>query len=182
MDAIELLRTRRSCKDFADTPVTRETLLEIIEDTRHSPLSGTKMPWRFVLTTERQVIDRICEGGGAWKWLNSAPAALAVVTDPSATRYWLENCSVAAYSILLGAAARGLGARWGAVYQSDNAEESARRQQHIRDLLSIPNNQAIPMLIALGYPKAPPPERSYPALDDIVCWEKYQALAAVSPT
>lgn len=173
MEAIELLRTRRSCKDFADTPVTKEDLLEIIEDARHSPSSGSKMPWRFVAVTERQTLDHLCEGCRTWKWLGTAPAAIIVVTDTSSTRYWLENCSIAAYSILLAATARGLGAVWGAVYQSDNTEESTRRQQYIREALSIPDNQSIPMLIALGYRKTAPPERTYPTLEDIVHWEHY---------
>lgn len=177
MEAIELLRTRRSCKDFAKIPVARETVLEIIEDARHSPASLSKIPWRFVVTTDRQAIDALCESCRTWKWLSSAPVAIAVVTDSASCRYWLENTSVAAFALLLGAAARGLGAVWGAVYQSDNPEESARRQQRVREVLSIPGDQAIPMLIALGYRNTPPTERTYPALDDIVCWGKHQALA-----
>jgi nitroreductase len=174
MDGIELLRTRRSCKDFADTPVTKEMLIDIIEDARHSPAPGAKIPWRFVLMTDRKVLAHLSEGCRTWKWLGTAPAAIIVITDASSNRYWLENCSIAAYSIWLGATARGLGAVWGAVYQGDNPEESARRQQYIRETLSIPESQFIPMLIALGLRKSAPPERAYPAIEDITCWDSFK--------
>lgn len=46
---------------------------------------------------------------------------------------------------------RWLGAAWAAMYQSENLEESARRQQFVRQILSIPDNLAVPMVLGVGY-------------------------------
>ncbi|MBI2328889.1 MAG: nitroreductase family protein [Chloroflexi bacterium] len=175
MEAIEALRTRRSCKDFAATPVTKETLLKLIDVARHSPSGANKNPWRFILITERQALDRLSQIARTCTWLSSAPAGISVAVNPSASRYWLEDCSIAAYSICLAATAQGLGAGWAAMHQSDSAEESARRQQRLREVLSLPDQLYIPMVLGLGYPKSAPAERKYPSVDEIVCWESYPA-------
>ncbi|MDP2729541.1 MAG: nitroreductase family protein [Dehalococcoidales bacterium] len=173
---IEMLRGRRSCKDFLDTPVSPEILSELVDIARYSPSGANKNTWRFIIITERQTLDRLSETARTCSWLNSAQAAIAVVIDPLSTRYWLEDCSVAAYSIWLAAEARGLGAAWAAMHQGDKPEESVRRQKHVREILSIPDELAVPMVIGLGYRKSPPAERERPALEEIINWESYPIL------
>ena len=170
---IEALRARRSCKDFLETPVPVETLSELVDIARYSPSGANKNTWRFIIITERQALDRLSETARTCAWLHSAQAAIAVIIDPASTRYWLEDCSVAAYSIWLAAEARGLGVAWAAMHQSDNPEESAKRQKAVRDVLCLPDALYTPMVLGLGYRKSPPPEKKRPALEEIVAWENY---------
>lgn len=173
MDTIEALRFRRSCKDFLETPVPAAILSDLVDVARYSPSGANKNTWRFVIVTERRALDRLSEVARTCTWLHSAQAAIAVIIDPASTRYWLEDCSVAAYTICLAGEARGLGVAWAAMHQSDNAEESARRQKAVREVLCLPDALYTPMIMGLGYRKSPPAEKKRPELNEIVYWENY---------
>ncbi|MBI2851441.1 MAG: nitroreductase family protein [Chloroflexi bacterium] len=170
---IEALRARRSCKDFLGTPVPTEILTELVDVARYSPSGANKNTWRFIIVTERQDLNRLSEIARTCSWLASAQAAIAVIVDPASTRYWLEDCSVAAYAIWLAGEARGLGVAWAAMHQSDNSEESARRQKCVRDVLGLPEALYTPMVLGLGYRKSQPPDKKRPNLEDIIAWGKY---------
>ena len=152
---IEALKARRSCKDFAAKPVPAGILTELVDVARYSPSGANKNAWRFIIITERATLDRLSQISRACAWLSSAQAGIAVVVDPKATRYWLEDCSVAAYSIWLAGEARGIGVAWAAMHQSDNAEESAKRQQAVREALRLPVELYTPMVMGLGYRNSP---------------------------
>ena len=176
MDINEALRTRRSVKNYSDKPVSAHILSDLVDIACYSPSGANKNPWHFVIITERNTLDRLSEVHIHCRWFSSAQAGIAIVVDPASSRYWLEDCSVAAYTICLGAMAYGLGAGWAAMYQSDDAAESERRQQLVRELLTIPDTMNVPMVLAIGYPQARPAERKRAALEDISCWERYNTL------
>ncbi|MDP2728967.1 MAG: nitroreductase family protein [Dehalococcoidales bacterium] len=175
MELFQVLHTRRNIKNFLPEPVPQDVLLKLIDATRYAPSGANKNPWRFLVTTDKDALTRLGETARTCNWLASAPAGIAIMADTSSTRYWLEDCCVAAYAIWLTATDLGLGVAWGAMYQSDNPEESERRQKHVRQILSIPDNLVIPMLLAVGFPdpEKPPAERKRVAVDDIICWERY---------
>lgn len=173
MDITEALRTRRSIKNFSDKPVPPQILSELVDTARYSPSGGNKNSWHFVIVTERKTLDHLSQAHPHCRWFSSAQAGIAIVVNPSSTRYWLEDTSVAAYSICLAAMAHGLGVAWAAMYQSDNAAESERRQQFVREVLSVPNGLSIPMVLGLGYPQSSPPLRKMPALEEIIHREHY---------
>lgn len=173
MDVIEAIRTRRSTKSFSATPVPAQMLSDLVDAASYSPSGVNKNPWHFVLITEHSTLERLSQAQPHCHWLASAQAGIALVVDPSYSRYWLEDCCVAAYSIWLAATGLGLGVAWGAMYQSDNAEESERRQGFVREILSVPDGLNIPMVLAIGYPQGTPPERKRPATEEIIHWERY---------
>ena len=179
MEVIQVIETRRSIKSFLPKPIPEDVLLKLFDVVRYSPSGANKNAWHFVVTREKDALTRLGETQRFCRWLASAPAAIAIVADPSVTQYWLEDCSVAAYSIWLAATGLGLGVAWAAVYQSANTEESERRQQFVRDILSIPKNLAVPMVLAVGYPDQPPAaERKKPDVKDIVHWDHYASGGA----
>src|SRR3972149_4829173 len=127
VNTIEALRTRRTNKKFRATPVPREILLELVDAARYSPSGANKNPWRFIIVTQRESLDRLSQAHSYCRWLEMAQAAIAIVVDPASTRYWLEDCSVAAYGIWLAARAHGLAMAWAAMHQADDLAESERR-------------------------------------------------------
>jgi nitroreductase len=173
MELIEALHTRRSIKSYTTAPIPREVLLEILDATRYSPSGGNKNNWRFVVTVKREVIDKLAAVQPYSKWLGSAQVAIAIAGDPSISRYWLEDCCLAAYSIYLGALAKGVGVAWSAIYQSDNPTEDERRQNLVRELMEIPKGMKAPIVLGLGYPQNQPTPRTMAALPDTVSWERY---------
>ena len=173
MDAIEAMKTRRSIKDYSGREVSRSDLEALLDAARYSPSGANKNPWRFVIVQDKRTLERLGETHPYCHWLAKASAAIAILADPASTRYWLEDCCLAAYSIWLAATAKGIGIAWSGLYQSDNAAESERRERFVRDALSIPDGLSVPIVLAVGYPSGPPAARKRPDLDEMVHWERY---------
>ena len=48
----EMLEKRESCRAYADRPVSREDLMELIEAGRLSPSGCNAQPWKFIVVDE----------------------------------------------------------------------------------------------------------------------------------
>ena len=48
----ERMRTRRSVRDFADRPVSRETIQALVAAAANAPSGANKQPWRFVAVSD----------------------------------------------------------------------------------------------------------------------------------
>ena len=177
METIDTIRNRRSIKEFTLDTVSHETLEGLVDLARLSPAGNNKNAWRFIVIQDRQMLECLGETHPYCGWLKKASAGIAVIIDPKATRYWPEDCSVAATTIWLAATGQGLGAAWAAMYLSDNAVETARRQKHVREALAVPKHIMVPMVLAVGYPASRPVAKNRPYLTDVVCWEGYTALS-----
>ena len=59
------------------------------------------------------------------------------------------------------------------MFQSDNPDETARREGLVREILSIPAKLRVPLVLGLGLPAAEPGERKRPLLADLVHWGHY---------
>ncbi len=173
MELMEGLHTRRSIKSYSKDPISREVLLQILDATRYSPSGANKNNWRFVVTTKRETIEKLAAVQPYAKWLGGAQAAIVVAGDPAISKYWLEDCCLAAYTIYLSALAKGIGTGWSAIYQSDNPAEDERRQNLVRELTGVPSNIKTPILLGLGYPAGQPAPRAMATLEETVFWDKY---------
>ncbi len=173
MEIIEALKSRRTVRSFTSKPIPREYIEHMLDAARSSPSGANRNPWRVVVTTDRKNLEALSQMQQFCKWFSTAQAAIAVAADPAGSPYWLEDSCLAAFSIYLAGLAHGIGVAWAAVYQSNNPAEDTRRQDYVRNLLAIPQELKIPVVLALGYPQAQPQPRKMVALEDIVSWEKY---------
>ncbi len=173
MDALEAIRNRRSIKKYTGDPVPQETLQQLVEAAYSAPSGANKNPWQFVVVTDRTTLDLLAGAHQYCGWLKSAQAAIAILADPAESRYWLEDCSAAAENILIACTALGLGAAWAAMYLSDDVEETDRRELIVREILGVPDDLRVPIVLGIGVPAAQPGERKRPDLDEIVHWGKF---------
>lgn len=58
---LELLRTRRSIRAFADRPVEKDTIEKVIEGARFAPSANNLQTTEFVVVQDRKVIDKVTE-------------------------------------------------------------------------------------------------------------------------
>lgn len=85
MNVKDAIEKRRSIRKFTDAPVSRETLLEIIEAARLSPSSINAQPWRFKIVTDRADIEWLSGPvTSKQRWIAGAPAVIACCVDASA--------------------------------------------------------------------------------------------------
>ena len=148
----ELAEKRRSVKGYAARSVEAGKIDAIIEAALRSPTGGARRPWAFVVITDKTLLDKlsVAKPGGA-AFVKSAPVAVVICGDPSASGLWVEDCSIAAVTMQYAAHALGLGSRW-AQMEGNNFNEGTTSTQYIAKLLGLPENLTVECIIAIGYP------------------------------
>jgi len=185
-DFFELMKIRRSIRDFQEREVSLDLVQEMIRDTCMAPSSGNGQPWKFIVINNREKIRKLSdeskknlvsliekdpssplkkyEAGLRSKEFNvfyNAPC-LVYIVGPKDARSLGVDCALAACYFMFAAAARGLGTCWvdlGSMIQSPEVKEE----------IGLPDDCRIVAPLILGYPKSipPSPERT-PAILKIV--------------
>jgi nitroreductase len=76
---LELIRSRRSIRQFSDQAVGRDDLERLLEAARWAPSNHNRQPWRFLVIEDRQQINQLAEtvGRGLSEKLRLLPEAAA---------------------------------------------------------------------------------------------------------
>ncbi|MBI5245075.1 MAG: nitroreductase family protein [Elusimicrobia bacterium] len=166
MDAIEALKKRRSVRDYADRPIAKKVLEEIIDCARFAPTACNVQPWEFVVVTEREALEKIARLCNYGKFIAEAGACVLVLCED--TKYYLEDGAAATENILLAAAHFGIGSCWVA----------GDKKPYCKDILKLagaPAKYKLVSVLALGYPKSAGEFRlaDKRPLKELLHWEKF---------
>lgn len=139
----DLLRRRRSVREFTDEAVDDATLNKIIELARWAPSSYNRQAFYFKIVRDRETVDWL----GDFKGDNSAPIkrapmAVAIVADCESTPLPVEDGTLLTHQFMLAAAWHGLGTCWIGHMNRDE----------IKERLEIPNAHHLVTVTPLGYP------------------------------
>lgn len=150
---IELLRKRRSIRQFEDKPVEKEKVDILVESMLRSPSSRSLNPWEFIVVTDPQLLSdlSISKPHGA-SFIKNAPLAIAVCADPAKCDVWVEDCSIASLILHLTAADLGLGSCWVQIRMRDHSEEKSS-EKYVKDVLGLGDGKVVEAIIAIGYGK-----------------------------
>jgi nitroreductase len=166
MEALEILRTRRSVREYTDKQIPKESLEKIVDAARFAPTARNVQPWEFIVITEAATLQKLGELAENGRFLVQAKACIAIFC--AETKYYLEDGCAATCNILLAATALGIGSCWVAGDKKPYCAEVAK-------LLNVPAAYKLVSLVALGYPKAK--DNFYPAqkrnLKELIHWEKF---------
>ncbi len=162
MELFETIRTRRSVRNYLNTPVEEEKLQAVLEAVRQSPSWANTQCWRMVVVRDVETKSKLSElsyveaffapkgykANPSKKALAEAPVVIVLCADPvdSGTlwgqNYYLVDTGIAAQNLMLAARGLGLGTVFVGVYD----------EEKIKALLSIPSPVRIVGLFPLGYP------------------------------
>jgi len=150
---IDLLRKRRSIRQFQKKPVEQEKITILTEAALRSPSSRSLYPWEFIVVQNKETLTALSEvkpHGAAF--LKNAPLAIVVCGDPAKCDVWIEDCSIASMLIHLAASDLGLGSCW---IQLRLREHDKQKSSSVRatEILGIQNNMQVQTIIAIGYAK-----------------------------
>jgi len=149
---IELLRKRRSIRQFEDKPVSDEQCDILIEAALRSPSSRGFNPWQFVVVKDKETIAQLSQAkshGSAF--LKNAPLAIVVCADTSKSDVWIEDASIAAMIIHLAAADLGLGSCW-AQMRLRSRDDGTPASDYISNILDLPEHIEVQAVIGAGHP------------------------------
>ena len=148
----DLVLKNRSYRRFHEaTPVSRQTLEELVELARVSGSGGNMQPLRFILSADAEknarIFPHLAWAGYLTDWpgpqAGERPAAYIIILgDTETSKGFGVDHGIAAQSILLGATERGLG---GCIIGSVHRDNLGKE-------LDIPERYDILLALALGEP------------------------------
>jgi len=154
---IDLLRRRRSIRQFHDRPVESEKIELLKEAMLRSPSSRSLNPWEFVIVTDKNIVVELSKSKphGA-SFMKNAPLAVVVCADPQRCDVWVEDCSIASLILHLTAEDLGLGSCWVQIRLRDHDQQMSA-EDYVKNLLGIPGSFVVEAIIAIGYGKEEKP-------------------------
>ncbi len=149
---IELLRARRSIREYADRRLEPEKVDLLKEAVLRSPSSRNLDPWEFIFVDDRQLLKRLaaCKPHGA-DFLAQAALGIVICGDSRESDTWIEDCAIASILVQMVAQSLGLGSCWIQV-RNRSFNDQTTSEQYIQRLLQIPAHIKVESTIAVGYP------------------------------
>ena len=163
MDLFDAVANRASVRAYAPADVSEEDLRQIVDAGRRAPSGANRQPLQFIAIAKRETLDALAAVQEAFA---SASAAVGIVADPNASRWWLEDASAAAQNMLLAITALGYASVW--------VEGTLlKREGEAKDLLGVPAEKRLVILLPIGKAPQPTPQADKKPLDEVMFREKY---------
>ena len=154
MNLFEAISTRYSHKaHFAtNTPVPLADLERIAQAGLDAPSGGNRQTVQLIILPDREIIVPLCEAAPAWGILETAPAAIAVLTDSTLTpnggdNFEKEDYSAAVQNMLLAATALDYVSLW-----LDSPYFDADKQKAAVQVLGAPEHFHLWAVLPIGKP------------------------------
>jgi nitroreductase len=154
---LSLVQARQSVRKYTDKPVEPEKLQRCLEAARLAPSASNSQPWKFVVVNDPELVQKVArETIGPLSTFNNfvpqAPVIVAIVIEKMKTltklgasiqdrEYPLIDIGIAAEHFCLQAAEDGLGTCMLGWFN----------EKPVKELLKIPKDRRIGLLITLGY-------------------------------
>ncbi len=180
MDAIKCLTSRRSIREYLDTPIKKKEIETIVRIAQMASSWENGQPVRYVAVLDQEIKHRLaveCTVGFPWnqEYIDDAPAlvALCVVKgisgyepdgSPSTEKgaHWQSfDAGVAAAHFCLAARAMKLGTLIMGRYE----------EKKVKEILSLPAGYDVACLIALGHPAVIPAAAERKPTDEILVFK-----------
>ena len=162
MDLLNIIKLRKSERNFSNKKVSRELLLEILEAGRLAPSACNNQPWKFIVVDKPDVLQKL-HSAYPRDWFATAQCVIAICGNSGEA--WVRpldgknhcdiDASIAATHISLMATDKGLGTCWVCNFNPEI----------VRETLQLPENLEPVVLLPIGY-----------TVDEIVIEEKKRKL------
>ena len=181
MALLDLIKHRKSVRNFLDKPVEREKIMLCLEAARLAPSTSNSQPWRFIVVDDKQLKDKLYDAAfGGLYFINSfcktAPVIVVIISEKSkfltriggmfrGVKYYLIDIGITGEHFVLQAEELGLGTCWIGWFN----------ERGVKSVLNIPQQKKIDVMIALGYYDRDKlgPEHSREPMDKIASFNSY---------
>lgn len=149
MTVADAIKTRKSVRSWLDTPVQPEVLRQLMEQVRLAPSARNDQEWRFVLVTDPETRRGLSDAARGQKFVAEAPVVVVACAETDRRLMscghlsFLVDVAIALDHLTLAAVEMGLGTCWVGAFDAQKA----------RDVLGIPAEIEVIMLMPLGYPR-----------------------------
>ena len=148
---LENIHSRKSVRQFTSEEISQEQIEIMLKAAMAAPTAVNYQPWRFVVVSGRENLDKLSENLPYAKMLTQATLAIVVCGETTwmggnENPFWSQDCSAATQNMLLAAEALGLGAVWTAVYPDPE------RVAAVKTALEIPDGVLPLCVVPMGHP------------------------------
>ncbi len=163
MDLFEAIEKRASVRTYDAVEVPEADLLKIADAGRRAPSGANRQPLQFISITSAETLKALERVQASFA---TASAAIGIVADPQASRWWLEDASAAAENMLLAIAALGYASVW--------VEGTLIKEEDFaKELLSVPNSKRLTILLPIGKATQETPQADKKPLEEVLWRETY---------
>jgi nitroreductase len=179
MDTIEAIKSRRSIRQYKDTPVTDEQLKVILEAVQWAPSWANTQCWEIIILKDASVKEKLAgtlsPGNPSIDAVKNAPVVLVACAKKGKSGYykstaitskgdWLMfDMGLAVQNMCLAAQSLGLGTVQIGAFNAENAEK----------VLAVPEDATVVVIVPLGVPAADSKAPKRREIDEFVHYEKY---------
>jgi len=180
MDLMQAIKGRRSIRKYKSTPVSDETVGEVLEAARWAPSWANTQCWRFVVVRDAALKEKLAatlkpETNRAALGIRTAPVVIVACAELGRSGFYrgemstdkgdwfMFDTALAMHNLTLAAHAAGLGTVHVGLF---DAREAAR-------ILEVPAGVAVVDMTPLGYPDEEPKGPGRKELSEIVFRDKY---------
>jgi len=180
MNVMDAIRTRRSVRAYAATPIPTDVFKRMQAALRWAPSACNNQPWHFVLVSDAELRRQVAQAAREQTWMAQAPVIIVGCGLPSAAYKKMGGAgnsvdvdlAIAMDHLTLAAVAEGLGTCWIGAFD----------EQAVKTLLGIPPSVKVVALTPLGYParadlNRPSPESRRKKLSEIFSTDTYGGLS-----
>lgn len=172
-ELLDLIRSRRSIRQYRPEPVPGHMLEQVLEAGRWAPSANNQQPWAFVVVRDRNLVQRVAQHAAYYMEkearIADAPTLIVlcgVVWNQARRRSLRGDVAMAGMQMMLQAHALGLGTCW-----VDGLEQSA-----IADELEVPSEFEIVGVMTLGFPATETTQTTRKPLFDIVHYDVWEGV------
>ncbi len=170
MHIMEVIKQRRSIRDYEDRPVPDEKLNRILEAARLSPSARNSQDRKFIVIRDKEQRRKLAQSAGHQPHVAKAPVLIAAVGTkpeyhmPNGVPAYPVDLAIALDHMTLVAVEEGLGTCWIGGF----SQEIAKR------VLNVPDRYTIAALLTLGFPKTIPESKPRKTFEDTICHESFR--------
>ena len=169
MDLISAIEKRRSIRKFLDKGIDINTVKEIIRLGTLAPTACNRQGWRFIIITDKEIMTKIKNKGGAI-FIPNAPLGILILYNKFTNNLEypdnVQSASACIDHMLLAATNYGLATCW---------INDLPKKSYLHELFKIPSRYDIIAYVVLGHPayhlKAVP--RKYSDIDEVISYNKF---------
>ena len=151
MSLMDIIRLRKSVRQFQDKPVEPEKIKTLLEAARLAPSASNRQEWRFLVVQDPAKREALAEAALGQEFVGRAPVVVVCCAESDGhVMACGEPCypidvAIATEHIALAAADLGLGSCWIGAFKPDE----------VRKICGIPEEIKIVELLPIGYPVDP---------------------------
>ncbi|MBS7606950.1 MAG: nitroreductase family protein [Candidatus Bathyarchaeia archaeon] len=163
MEVFKIISERRTIRKYRKEPIPEDALERILEAGRLAPSAANRQPWSFIVVKDESIKNKLIDACRGQKFVGEAGAVIAVLGDQNISRWYRQDPIIAASFMTLEAYEEGLGVCWIGAFEEDK----------VKQILKIPENLSVVILLTVGFPDEKPPPRLRKSREEIFFLDEY---------